>query len=258
MKNQPVYCFPLSGSPRTLPTVADFARSQPGRPSRPPTGTPEYRSAVLRYKEVPGDWIPVDPAFLILHLELWHGGIVRRMSRALWSFICRCCVDRPGRRLQIAGPPEPQTRVIKRTSELNLDAKTYFSASRCAVRSCGRKVVSGSFCDEHLDARFHNGILGRDAAVPEKGSTAPPSRVAAEVRAIISPKGFSGWWTALGRWISGAPPVSAEHARFYFMNWAVDAMPVVALGEQSSDRLALLARLAPPSHQKTQTLLKLE
>jgi hypothetical protein len=258
MKSQPVYCFPLSGPPRTLPAVVDFARAQPGRPSRPPTGTPEHRSAALRVKEGrDGEWIPVDPAFLILHLEVWHGGVVRNLSRTLWSFLCRCCIDRPGRRIQVAGPPEPPTRVIKRTSELSIDAKTYFSASRCAVRGCGRGVVSGSFCDEHIDARFHNAISARDAVVPEKGSLAPPRRLAAEVRLIVSPKGFSGWWTALGQWVSSAPPLTPDHARAFFVNWAVDVMPLIAMGDQSSDRLSLIARLAPPSRQKTQTFLNI-
>ena len=249
------FCFPVKGGPRLVPTISDFTRSQPGRPSSAPAGAPAHRGAPLRVRQAKGgDWVPVDPAFLLLHIEIGDGGAVVQLSQALAAFILQCCTDRPGKRLRVAGPPAPATRAVRRVSEVSVELRCFFTTGRCAVSGCGTPAEVGNFCPAHLDARFHNGLRLREAAVPPRGSLAAPARVAAEVAAIGH--GFPGWWSAMAAWLVPGGAHSAADARRFFVNWALDALPAIAVGTAASpDRLALLAYAAPRKVQKVQTFL---
>jgi len=257
MPTTTTFCFPVQGMAKTVPSIADFTRSQPGRPSKQPPGRPRDRSAAIRVRPGPGaTWHAVDPAFLLLHLELRDGGEVAAVSEALVSFVVQCCIDRPGRRLRVSGPPTPATRAVKRVSELSLNLRHFFTATRCAVRECGVPVVAGNFCPQHPDAQFHNGQKLSAAATAHRGTMASPSGVAAEFRAIET--GFAAWWSAMAEWLSGGPAGNRDDVCRFFVNWALDAMPMLAATTEASvDRLALLAYTAPPRVQKVQTFLNL-
>ena len=247
-----VVVFPLSGGACTVPAVLDFTRSRPGAAKTGPAAVPTQTGAALRFRATASgrSYVPVDPALLVLHLSFGEAGRICLMSEALSLFIGRCCaVSGAGgrKRLAVGGDPAVTTRAVCRGTEFNVEPRAFFHAKRCHVRGCTAPVVAGTLCAAHYDSTFSGGLTKRQAA--QLPAVRCNGGVAAELDLVFGD--YAALWESLAEWLWSAPQ-TAERARLYFVNHAVDALPLIAMGTASADRVAALVHCAHPTAQGTQ------
>jgi len=250
---RPVVVFPLGGRGCTVPSVLDFTRSRPGLAKKLPAAAPTTTGAALRFRATASGrgYVAVDPVQLVQHLLFGEAGRVCRVSEALVHFVGRCCAVSGGSgrgRLRVGGDPAVTTRAVCRGTELNVEPRAFFHAKRCHARGCTAPVVAGVLCAAHYDSTFSGGLTSRQARqLPEVRCS---GRVAAELDLVFGD--YAAFWESVAEWLWSVPQ-TADRARLYCVNHAVDALPLIAMGSASADRVAALVHCAHPCAQGTQS-----
>ena len=249
-----VFAVSANGSVLRVPGVLDFTQCKPSV-VRPKPAAPEHRSAVLRYRHRPraggsseAAYTPVDPVYLVYHLEFAEAGRVIRVSSALVGFLCRVAAASMGRggRLLVGGCPAATSRSISRGTQLKLEPRVVFSSNpdiRCQVRGCGAARVAGCFCAAHYDSTFAHGMLRRHIQRDSRASIMLSKGVRSELNIVFSE--FDGFWRQVGQWLGGGGgALSGCRVRTLVVNHASDHVQTLATTDLSADRIAALAAYA--------------
>ena len=229
-----VVVFPLSGGACTVPAVLDFTRSRPGAAKTGPAAVPTKTGAALRFRATASgrSYVPVDPALLVLHLSFGEAGRICLVSEALALFIGRCCaVSGAGgrKRLAVGGDPAVTTRAVCRGTELNAEPRAFFHAKQCHVRGCTAPVVAGTCAPPTTTLRCQGALSsGKRCSCRRCGARGRCRRARPGVWRLRGPLGVACRVALVGA-------ADGRAARLYFVNHAVDALPLIAMGTASAD-----------------------